>query len=58
MEKLKFYDVKGKKKFMSSKYKFKTRKVKGTTRYFALAKAPSGITAWRIVSKDTYKKNK
>lgn len=47
MEKLKFYDVKGKKKFMSSNYKIKTRK----GRRFAVAKAPSGIMAWRILGK-------
>ena len=58
MKRLNFYDVKGKTKFMSSKYKFKTKRVKGRTRYFALAKAPSGITAWRIVSKKDYQENK
>ncbi len=58
MEKLKFYDVKGKKKFTSSKYKLTTRKAKGTTRYFAVSDAPSGIKAWRIISKATYMKNK
>lgn len=57
-EKLSFYDVKGKLKFNSSKYKLTTRRVKGTTRYFAIADAPSGIKAWRIISKATYKKNK
>ena len=45
MEKLKFYDVKGKKKFTSTKYKYKN--IKG--RRFAIAKAPSGIDAYRIV---------
>lgn len=57
-EKLKFYDVKGKRKFTSTKYKLTTRRVKGTTRHFAIADAPSGIKAWRIISKLTYKNNK
>lgn len=47
MEKLKFYDVKAKKAFMSDKYKTVTKK----GRNFAVAKAPSGIEAYRIVSK-------
>ena len=45
MEKLKFYDVKGKKTFWSTNYKMMTKK----GRRFAVAKAPSGIMAWRIV---------
>jgi hypothetical protein len=47
MEKLKFYDLKGKKSFMSDKYKLVVKK----GRKFAVAKAPSGNDAWRIVSK-------
>lgn len=43
--KLKFYDVKAKKSFMSSNYKMVTKK----GRRFAVAKAPSGIMAYRIV---------
>lgn len=58
MKRLKFYDVKGKKKFNSIKYKLKSRKGKNRTVYFAVADAPSGIKAWRIISKDTYKENK
>jgi len=46
--KLKFYDVKAKKSFMTDKYKMVTKK----GRKFAVAKAPSGIEAYRIVSKD------
>lgn len=46
-EKLKFYDVKGKKSFTSGTYKFVTKK----GRNFAVTKAPSGIEAWRIVAK-------
>jgi len=47
MEKLKFYDLKKKKAFFSTNYKFK---VKGK-RKFAIAKAPSGIDSWRIIGK-------
>jgi hypothetical protein len=60
MKKIKFYDVKKKKGFTSSKYVFKTRrnpKTKRTT-YFAVTNAPSGIKSWRIVSKDFYSGNK
>jgi len=46
MPKLKFYDVKGKKSFTTDKYKVVTKK----GRKFAVAKAPSGIEAYRIVS--------
>lgn len=46
-EELSFYDVKGKKKFKSSKYKIVTKK----GRRFAVAKAPSGIDAYRILGK-------
>lgn len=45
MEKLKFYDLKAKKKFMSDKYK----KVEKKGRIFAVTKAPSGIESWRII---------
>jgi hypothetical protein len=47
MEKLKFYDVKGKKSFTSDKYKLVTK----SGRNFAVCKAPSGIDAYRIVAK-------
>lgn len=47
MEKLSFYDVKGKKKFMSSDYDITSKK----GRKFAVAKAPSGIRAYRILGK-------
>lgn len=47
MEKLKFYDVKGKKSFTSSSYKTVTK----SGRRFAVAKAPSGIDAYRIIGK-------
>lgn len=47
MERLSFYDVKGKKKFTSGSYKLVTK----SGRRFAVAKAPSGIQAYRIVAK-------
>ena len=47
MEELSFYDVKGKEKFKSSKYEIEERK----GRRFAVADAPSGIKAWRILGK-------
>lgn len=47
MKELSFYDVKGKKKFKSSNYKYQVRK----GRRFAVTKAPSGIMSWRIVGK-------
>jgi len=47
-EVLNFYDVKGKKKFKSGEYKVVTKK----GRRFAVAKAPSGIDAYRILGKD------
>lgn len=46
MPKLKFYDVKSKKSFSTDKYTFVTK----SGRKFAVAKAPSGIMAYRIVS--------
>ena len=54
MKKLSFYDVKGKKKFSSNKYKLITKRnprSKRTT-HFAVSDAPSGIKAYRIVSAD------
>lgn len=45
MEKLKFYDVKDKKSFMSNKYKVVTK----NNRRFAVADAPSGIKSWRVL---------
>jgi hypothetical protein len=46
MEKLKFYDLKKKKSFMTDKYKMVVKK----GRNFAVAKAPSGCDAYRIVA--------
>jgi hypothetical protein len=45
--KLKFYDVKSKKGFSTDKYNVR----KKGPRTFAVAKAPSGIPAWRIMPK-------
>jgi len=47
MEKLKFYDMKGKKSFETATYKL----VKKSGRNFAVAKAPSGCQSYRIVKK-------
>lgn len=47
-----FYDVKGKKKFKSNNYRLVKKKTKAGMRHFAIAKAPSGIEAWRIVAMD------
>lgn len=58
MPRLKFYDVKGKKSFNSDKYTLRSKKTKAGLRYFAIANAPSGIKAWRIVSADFYSDNK
>jgi len=58
MPKLKFYDVKKKKAFTSNKYRFTKKNTRAGVRYFAIAKAPSGIEAYRIVSKDFYMENK
>ena len=45
--KLSFYDVKAKKKFNTDKYKTITKK----GRKYAIADAPSGIKAWRILGR-------
>ena len=47
MDKLKFYDLKARKAFISNKYKLVTKK----GRNFAIAKAPSGCDSYRIVAK-------
>jgi len=44
---LKFYDLRAKKSFMTSKYTVKI--IKG--RRFAVATAPSGVTSYRIMGK-------
>lgn len=45
MEKLKFFDLKGKKTFESEEYRIETRK----NRRFAVAQSPSGVESWRIL---------
>jgi hypothetical protein len=50
--KLKFYDLKKKKAFSTDKYKLVVKK----GRHFAVATAPSGIPAWRIVASPKKKK--
>ena len=45
---LNFYDVKGRQKFNSSKYSIVVK----SGRRFAVAKAPSGIDAYRIIGKE------
>jgi len=47
MEKLNFYDLKGKKKFESDQYEIKVR----GKRRFAVCTAPSGVKSWRILGK-------
>jgi len=47
MEKLDFFDMKGKTKFRTDVYKI----IKKGNRRFAVALAPSGVEAWRILGK-------
>jgi len=59
MQEMEFYDVKSKKKFKASEYKVKEKEAKGITRYFAVAKSPSGThECWRVLSKDVAQKLK
>ena len=44
---LKFYDLKARKSFTSKNYAIRTK----NKRRFAIAKAPSGISSWRILGK-------
>ena len=46
-QELSFFDVKGKTKFKSKEYRIEER----NGRRFAVAKAPSGIEAWRVLGK-------
>ena len=50
MPKVKFFDLKTKKSFMSDKFTTFTRKVRGRTVTFARAKNPSGNVSVRIMS--------
>jgi hypothetical protein len=47
MQPYKFYDLKAKKAFTTSKYKM----VSKSGRKFAVATTPSGSTAWRVMGK-------
>ena len=46
---LTFYDLKRRRKFTTTNYSIVKKKVKGRLREFAKAKAPSGITVYRIL---------
>jgi len=50
MPKLKFYDLKRRKSFVTDKYKLVTKRTRSGMRKFAVAKAPSGVDSYRIVS--------
>lgn len=50
-EELEFFDVKTRTKFKTTEWRIETREARGQTRYFAVAKAPGGHEAWRIISK-------
>ncbi len=52
MPELKFFDVKRKKEFRTDKFDIVVKKTKSGKRKFAVANAPSGIKAFRIVSMD------
>ena len=56
--KLRFYDLRKRKSFMTDKYKLTSKRTKKGMRYFAVTKAPSGTESWRIVGKDFYRKYK
>jgi len=58
MPNLKFYDLKGKKSFTTDDFKLKKKQTKKGIRHFATTKAPSGVKASVIVSKDFYEDNK
>ena len=49
-KKEKFYDLKKKKAFFATEYKSVTKNTKRGKRHFIVAKAPSGIESWKIVS--------
>lgn len=60
MPKIKFFDVKKRKGFMSDKYSFMSKRNPRTKRmvYMAKTKSPSGNMCYRIVSKEFYMKHK
>ena len=60
MKKQRFYDLKKKKIFESSNYKFTSKKnpKTGKMTYFIHCKSPSGSESYRIVDKEWYMENK
>jgi hypothetical protein len=46
---MKFYDIKRKKSFETTKFKVVTKLVKGRKRKFAVATAPSGMKVYRVM---------
>jgi len=52
MEKLKFYDLKKKKSFVTDKFKIITVKTKAGLRYQAVTTAPSGIESRVFIKKE------
>jgi len=48
---LKFYDLKRKRSFTTSKYKIVKKKCRGGHVVMAKTKAPSGITVYRIIKR-------
>lgn len=47
---VRFYDIKAKKFFESSKFQLKSKLVRGKKRNFAVTKSPlTGIEVWRVV---------
>jgi len=54
MPQLKFMDMKLRKNFSTDKFKLISKKTKAGVRYFAVAVAPSGVNAYRIVGKEFY----
>ena len=50
--------MKLKKAFSTDKFKLTSKQTKAGVRYFAIATAPSGASAYRIVGKEFYKNNK
>lgn len=58
MPQINFRDLKARKAFTTDKFRLTAKRTKRGMTYFAVAKAPSGVAAWRIVSKDFYNKYK
>lgn len=54
VEQLKFIDFKTRKPFLTDIYELEERATKNGIKYFAIALAPSGIKAYKIVSKAFY----